>query len=196
MRTVFGLFTSGILVLLVACGGAPAAQVEPTAAPLATATTVLIEESTTAPSVEPTAVPTAAPTAEPTAEPLTATPEPTAAPTQASLPVISPETVIGLFNQYDYEAGGENWLIFNVDGTFVGRHGPSFTTGILVTEGTYTLEGDVLTLIDPEQCTTGESYRLEYRTQSQVRFELAGETACDYLAADFERQPNWKQVEP
>lgn len=43
---------------------------------------------------------------------------------------------------------------------------------------------------------TGESYRLEYRNQTQMHFELVGETACDYLAADFDRQPNWKRVEP
>lgn len=196
MRTVIGLITMSILLLLAACGGAPAAQVEPAAPIEVTATAAPTVEPTTAPTEAPTAAPTNEPTAEPTAEPPTATPEPTVEPTKAPLPVISPETVIGLFNQYDYEAGGENWLMFYEDGTFAGRHGPAFDTGVHVTDGTYTLEGDVLTLIDPEQCPTGESYRLEYRNQTQVHFEVVGEVTCDYLAADLERQPNWKHVEP
>lgn len=168
MRTTFGLLIIGILLLLAACGGAPTVQTEPTAAPIEL----------------------------PTAEPSMATSEPTPKPTKAPLPVISPDTVIGMFNQFDQQANGNNWLLFNADGTFTGRHGPSFDDGILVTEGTYRLEGDVLTLIDPEQCPAGESYRLEYRNQTQVHFELVGETACDYLAADFDRQPNWKRVDP
>lgn len=185
MKTVIGLFTVGILLLLAACGGAPS-----------TSTAVPTEEPAAAPTEEPTVAPTAESTMEPTTEPPTATPEPTVEPTKAPLPVISPETVIGLFNQYDFEAAGENWLMFYEDGAFAGRHGPAFDTGVHVTDGTYTLEGDVLTLIDPEQCPTGESYRLEYRNQTQVHFEVVGEVTCDYLAADFERQPNWKRVEP
>jgi len=196
MRTVIGLITMSILLLLAACGGAPAAQVEQAAAIEVTATAAPTVEPTTAPTEAPTAAPTNEPTAEPTAEPPTATPEPTVEPTKAPLPVISPETVIGLFTQFDQRAGGNNWMQFNADGTFAGRHGPTFDTGVPVTEGTYTLEGDVLTLIDPDECPTGESYRLEYRTQTQVRFELAGETTCDYLAADMEVQPNWKRAEP
>lgn len=186
-----------MMALLAACGGAGGAP-EPAAdvatAVVATEAVATVVEATEV-VAQATAAPTDAPTTAPTAEP-TSTPEPTVAPTEAPLPVISLETLIGLFNQYDYDAGGDNWLMFNEDGTFAGRHGPAFDTGVHVTEGTYTLDGDVLTLIDPEQCPTGESYRLEYRNQTQVHFTVEGEVACDYLAADFERQPNWKRVEP
>jgi hypothetical protein len=191
----FALLLILIVMLLAACGGAattPEAAVEPAADTAAepTATQPPVEEPTTALTEEPTVAPTAEPMDEPTA-----TAEPTAEPTDAPLPVISPETLVGMFNQFDTEAGGNNWLLFNADGTFVGRHGPTFDTGVLVTEGTYTLEGDVLTLVDAEQCPTGESYRLAYRTQTQVHFEVAGDVTCDYLAEDTQRLPNWKRVE-
>lgn len=183
------------LMALAACGGAAAPE------PAVAEATAVVAQATAAPTNAPTeAAPTEAPTPEPTAEPPTVTPAPTAAPTaeptKKPLPVISPDTVIGLFNQYDPDAGGDNWLMFNADGTFAGRHGPSFDTGILVTEGTYTLERDVLTLFDPEECPAGESYQLEYRNQTQVHFTVTGEVTCDYLAVDFERLPNWKHVEP
>lgn len=194
MKYMLGIGWIAIILLVSACGKAAGSDATP-----AVAGTEVVAQATAAlpqPSVTPppsTEEPTAAPTA--TEVPPKATSEPTIEPTEAPLPVISLETLIGLFNQFDFEAGGNNWLWFYEDGTFAGRHGPEFDTGIHVTDGTYTLDGDVLTLVDPEQCPAGESYRLEYRNQTQVQFKVSGEVTCDYLAADFERQPNWKRVE-
>jgi hypothetical protein len=189
-----------ILAVLAACGGAATAP-----EPAIVATSEVVADATAAPTEPaatplPTEEPAAEPTAEPTAEsPGTVEPSPTPlpmpSPTKEPLPEISLETITGMFNQFDTEAGGNNWLLFNADGTFVGRHGPTFDTGVPVTEGTFTLEGDVLTLVDPDQCPTGESYLLAYRTQTQVHFEVVGEVTCDYLAQDTQRLPNWKRFE-
>jgi hypothetical protein len=137
--------------------------------------------------------PTAAPT--PTAEPTGALvePTPTVKPTNEPLPEISLETLLGLWTQYDDDAGGYNWLAFFEDGTYQAKHGPSFETGIgiLVSEGAYLLEEDVLTIMDADECPEGETYQLSYRTSKIIRFDPLS-TTCDFLADDFEREPLWE----
>jgi hypothetical protein len=196
MRSKIILALIGIVIMMAlpACGGAASAP-EPTVG----AATAGAAEASAVPS-EPVATPqpTEEPTLESTAESPTASPEPTAEPTAKPTkeppPEVSPETFVGLFTQYDFEAGGNNWLLFNEDGTFVGRHGPTFETGVAVTEGTYTLEGNVLTLIMPEECPDGEVYELRFSTTEQLHFEVV-ETSCNAFADDFRRQPNWERAE-
>ncbi len=203
MRSILGLILIGMMIFaMVACGGTTNAPEEPvadamsTVAMVATAVEVTALEATTPP-IEPAASvppPTVEPTLEPTAEPPTATPEPTAKPTKEPPPEISLATIAGMFTQFDVQAGGNNWLLFNEDGTFVARHGPAFDTGVAVTEGTYVLEGNVLTLVMPEECPDGERYELRFATRSQLHFDVV-DTSCNAFADDFERQPNWKHVD-
>ncbi|WP_374688021.1 hypothetical protein [Promineifilum sp.] len=182
MKSVAMLVVVGLLLfVLAACGGAASAPAEPAVADV------------TAEVAAPTSQPTAAPV-EPTAAP-TATAEPTAKPTKEPPPEVSLATLVGLFTQHDDQAGGNNWLLFNEDGTVAGRHGPTFDTGLKVFEGTFSLDGNVLTLILPEECLDGERYELRFATATQLHFDVL-DTTCDAYADDFQRLPNWKRVEP
>lgn len=197
MKRVASLMIVGLLFLLVACGGAANAPTEPAAADTAAEAAAPTVEPTEAP-VEPTAEPTVEPAAVPTAtaEPSpTPTAEPTVEPTKEPPPEVSLATLVGLFTQYDDQAGGNNWLLFNEDGTFVGRHGPSFDTGVAVAEGAFTLEGNVLTLVIPESCPDGERYELRFATTTQLHWENL-DTTCNYFVEDVKRLPNWKRAEP
>jgi hypothetical protein len=155
---------------------------------------------TQAPTIEPTTAMVTAPPTD-TSIPPTSTPEsptPTVelpTPTKKPLPQVSLDTLLGIWTQYDNEAGGYNWLIYNDDGTYRARHGPSHETGLVVADGSFVLEGDLLTLIEPNECPGGETYKLRYINQTEMRYELV-ESTCNFLAEGFEKEPLWKQVPP
>lgn len=192
MKIIANLLVAGLLLLvLAACGGGANAPAEPAVADVAAEAAAPTSQPTEVP-VEPSTEPTAEPTAEPSPTP---TAEPTAKPTKEPPPEVSLATLVGLFTQYDDQAGGNNWLLFNEDGTFVGRHGPSFDTGVAVAEGTFTLEGNVLMLVIPESCPDGERYELRFATATQLHWENL-DTTCNYFVEDVKRLPNWKRAEP
>ncbi len=195
MKRVMRIGFVGLLFILAACGGG--APAEPTVAPAPTEVATPTTEpaagptSTTGAMVEPTDTPE--PTVIPEPSPTPAA-EPTAKPTKEPPPEVSLETITGLFMQYDDQAGGNNWLLFNEDGAVVGRHGPTFETGTEVFQGTFALDGNVLTLILPEECPDGERYELRFATANQLHFDVL-DTTCDAFADDFRRLPNWKRAE-
>jgi hypothetical protein len=155
------------LALLLIIGCQAAAQPAPTIQP---------------PAADPTELPAEATGTAALAEP-TPTPEP--------LPELSLETLVGTWNQFDDQAGGENWFLFHEDGTYQGKHGPSPETGVLVTEGTFTLEGNVVTFFDATHCPDGESHESRYITVERIRFDLIGSTCSEPLLPE---KPIWKKV--
>ena len=103
---------------------------------------------------------------------------------------MSQELLAGRWTQFDVQAQGNNYLIFGEDGSFRARHGPSIEQGLLVSTGTFKLEGDELTITDDNDCPDGEMYRIKFSTEDHLYFTVLGST-CDNFADDFERQPNW-----
>ena len=141
-----------------------------------------------APTVAPTTVPTQAP---PPTLAATSTPAPTATATSAPLPQVSLETFIGTWTQFDTQLGSNNFLIFQNDGTYVARHGASIQQSAFVFEGKFVLTQDRVTLFNDRDCPDGETYTVTFTGQVTIRFDLSGETKCDFLAEDMKKLPRW-----
>jgi sugar lactone lactonase YvrE len=94
-------------------------------------------------------------------------------PTDEPLPEVSVESLTGLWTQSEGVGEGNNWLLFNADGSYEARHGPSFETGVPVLEGTYRVESGVITLLDVDECPEGgEQYDVAFITPERIRFDL------------------------
>ncbi len=144
----------------------------------------------TATSIPPTS--TAVPTLVPTDTPQP-TPTPTITPTKEPPPPVSRELLVGNWYQFDLQAQGNNYLLFRENGDFQGRHGGVFPGGQLVSEGTWKLEKDELTITDNKDCPDGEFYRIKFTTKTHLYFTVLG-TTCNNFAEGFNRQRNWDRV--
>lgn len=187
----FLFLTMFAFILFAGCATTPAAvpaTAMPTVPPAPTATTAP-PTNTVAPTTAPTNTPaptnTVAAANTPTA--------PAASPTRMPTLVVSRELLLGTWWQFDSQAQGNNHIIFKEDGTFKGRHGPSPQTGILVADGTFTLEQDELTITDKTDCPDGDTYRIKFTTKDHLFFKFLSST-CGSTAQDFTRQPNWDRL--
>lgn len=169
---------------------APTKTVEPTDAPTNTPEPTMTVEPTAAATNTPPPTNTQSPTN--TAAP-TDVPPATASPTSEQSPEVSREQLLGTWWQFDNQAQGNNYIIFREDGSFKGRHGPNLQAGITVSEGTFRLEQDQLTITDNADCPDGEMYQIKFTTKDHLFFKVLGST-CDNFADDFKRQPNWDRL--
>jgi hypothetical protein len=192
------ILVPAILLLLVLVGCQPGTEM--TAAPTQTNVVEAVVETTEAGEVSATALPTETPipateTPAPATEtltPPTETPAPTA--TYEPLPEVSLETLTGIWTHFDAQAGGNNWLILNADGSYQGKHGPTVETGVLVLEGNYRVDNNVITFTDNEDCSAGEAYDVRFVTADRIAFDLKQlcEGAQDQLLPE---QRGWQRDE-
>lgn len=140
----------------------------------------------TATEIPPTNIPLSTPTATTAAAPTTTpTPEPP--------PAVALDLLLGTWTQFDTQAQGNNFIIFRPDGSFRARHGPNVENSTVVSNGTFNLQGDELTITDNKDCPNGERYRIKFTTQTHLFFTVLDST-CNNFADDFRRQPNWDRV--
>jgi hypothetical protein len=123
----------------------------------------------------------------------TATPRPRETP----VPVTGIEDIVDVWWVFDAQAGGPNHINFNADGTYRVAHGPY--PGITRAEGTFDVDGDVLTFHNGWfGCREREagSYQLELLGDTMLTFLPMDEECAERLSSTFRIWATWQRGRP